>query len=97
MRLMNSSDLGVLIRSRVPILAVDSVDEAQVIKAILRTNGHGHRTGETGYRAIFEPTDTPPVFQWTVTDGLKRLDVPFSTPQRTINDPAEVLKHIRAS
>jgi len=97
MRLMNSSDLGVLIRSRVPILVVDSVDEAQVIKTILRTNGRAMVPAKPATVISAKPTDASPVFQWTVTDGLKRLDVPFSTPQRTVNDPAEVLKHIRAS
>jgi hypothetical protein len=94
---MNSSDLGVLIRSRVPILVVDSCDEAQVIKTILRTNGHAIVPLKPTAASSLKPTEAPPVFQWTVTDGLKRLDVQFSAPQRTINDPAEVLKHIRAS
>jgi hypothetical protein len=62
MRLMNSSDLGILIRSRVPILAVDSVDEAQVIKAILRTNGQGIVPAKPATSLSSRPTDTPPVF-----------------------------------
>jgi hypothetical protein len=97
MSLMNSNDLGVLIRSRVPILVVDSVDEAQVIKTILRTSGHAIVAVKPAAVLSAKPTEAPPVFQWTVTDGLKRLDVHFSTPQRTSNDPAEVLKYIRAS
>ena len=76
---MNSSDLGFLIRSRVPILVVDSVDEAQVIKTILRTNGRAMVPAKPATVISAKPTDASPVFQWTVTDGLKRLDVPFST------------------
>jgi SpoVK/Ycf46/Vps4 family AAA+-type ATPase len=38
-----------------------------------------------------------PVFQWTVTDGLKRLDADLGPPQRSLNEPAQILKHIRAS
>ena len=37
-----------------------------------------------------------PIFQWTATDGPKRLDLSLP-PQRTATDPIEVLKHIRAS
>src|SRR5262249_29569335 len=38
-----------------------------------------------------------PLFQWTVTDGLKRLDVEVGPPQRMLAEPHDVLKHIRAT
>jgi len=93
---MNSGDLSVLIRSRVPILAIDSADEAQVIKAILHASGHPATMPGT----VAAPSRTSvglPVFKWTVTDGLKRLDVDFGAPQRTVSEPAQILKHIRAN
>ena len=93
---MNSNDLSVLIRSRVPILVIDSADETQVIKTVLRASGHEAVEG-----AVMVPQQRAaaglPVFQWTVTDGLKRLDADFTAPQRTVTEPAQVLKYIRAS
>jgi hypothetical protein len=76
---MNSSDLGFLTRSRIPILLVDSVDEVQLIKTILRTNGHAIVAVKPVPVSSPKPAEAPPAFQCTVTDGLKRLDVPFST------------------
>lgn len=93
---MNSSDLSALIRSRVPILVLDSIDEPQVIKAILRASGHSIAAGVTSTSELRKVPSALPVFQWTATDGLKRLDVPLS-PQRTATEPLDVLKHIRAA
>ena len=36
-----------------------------------------------------------PLFRWTVTDGLQRLDIDLE-PQTLNSDPTDVLKHIRA-
>jgi len=96
---MNSGDLAVLIRSRVPILAVDSADETQVIKAILRASGNSTAPSTPGSVAVpSRPGTALPVFQCTVTDGLKRLDGPYAAPaQRTATEPPDILKHIRAS
>jgi SpoVK/Ycf46/Vps4 family AAA+-type ATPase len=95
---MNAGDLSVLIRSRVPILVVDSADEAQVIKAVLRASGQSSQSAAQGVEVSRpRPVAVLPVFQWTVTDGLKRLDMQFAVPQRTVTEPAEILKHIRAS
>ncbi len=94
---MNSNDLSVLIRSRVPILVMDSADETQAIKTVLRARGH---PGDASDGTVLIPqrsTAGLPVFQWTVTDGLKRLDADFSAAQRTVTEPAQVLKYIRAS
>jgi SpoVK/Ycf46/Vps4 family AAA+-type ATPase len=40
-------------------------------------------------------TDYMPLFRWTVTDGLQRLDIDLE-PQLLNSEPADVLKHIRA-
>jgi hypothetical protein len=95
---MNSDDLSVLIRSRVPVLVIDSADEAQVIKTVLRASGHPSEPAEKG--RVLVPVRSAsglPVFQWTVTDGLKRLDADFGPPQRNVTEPAQILKYIRAS
>src|SRR5210317_1426495 len=36
-----------------------------------------------------------PLFRWTITDGLQRLDIELA-PQLMNSEPADVLKHIRA-
>ena len=37
------------------------------------------------------------VFQWTVTEGLLRVDVDLGGAQRTLAQPEQLLKHIRAT
>ena len=106
---METNDLEVLLRSRVPIIAVDSRDEALVIKTLARacaqqsTPASLPRTAAGGGMTTLSGAPVVPVhpglplFQWTVTDGLKRLDVDMGPPQRTLAEPADVLKHIRAT
>jgi hypothetical protein len=36
-----------------------------------------------------------PLFRWTITDGLQRLDIELE-PQLMNSEPADVLKHVRA-
>ena len=91
-----TNDLNVLIRSRVPILVLDSIDEAPAIKAIMRASGHATASSGCGTTDARATIGALPIFQWTATDGLKRLDLSLP-PQRTATDPIEVLKHIRAS
>ena len=43
--------------------------------------------------ALFD--DYMPLFRWTVTDGLQRLDIALE-PQPLNSEPGDVLKHIRA-
>jgi hypothetical protein len=96
---MTTGDLGVLIRSRVPILAIECDDEDEVLKSILRASGCSSDPAEQGVvLAPGRPKTGLPVFKWTVTDGLKRLDLAIPTaPQRTATQPEEILKHVRAS
>ena len=97
---MADNDLDVLLRSRVPIIVVDSRDEAQVLKALT-----------AACRGLPSPPPLPrtpgasaaplrpglPLFQWTVTDGLRRMDVEMGPPLRTLAQPPDILKHIRAT
>ena len=97
---MQANDLEVLLRSRVPIIVVDSRDEAQVLNVlgaackqlpspppVSRPPGAGVAPARSGL----------PLFQWTVTDGLKRLDQDLGPPLRTVAQPPDILKHIRAT
>ena len=74
---MQSNDLEVLLRSRVPIIAVDSRDESLVLKMLARAC-----IAQAGPSVPRAPGGAPapaahglPLFQWTVTDGLRRLDL----------------------
>jgi len=76
-------DLKVILRSRTPIIVIESREEARMLdmlKAIAIAS-----SGE----------DYQPLFRWTVTDGLQRLDIALE-PQTLNSQPTDVLKHIRA-
>jgi ATPase family associated with various cellular activities (AAA) len=106
---MPANDLEVLLRSRVPIIVVDSRDESQVLKALARACAQlpspspalprGGATAASG--TTVAPGALPhsglPLFRWTVTDGLKRLDLEVGPPQRTLAEPLDILKHLRAT
>ena len=97
-RTMPADDLGALLRSRVPLIIIESRDEPQVMKALLRACGRlAPAAASDGAAPALLSTLRLPLFQWTVTDGLKRLDVDMGPPQRIVSDPPEVLKHIRAT
>jgi hypothetical protein len=77
-------DLAALLNSRVPLIVVETRDEPRALEllASLATRVSKQHT---------------PVFQWTVTDGLRRVDIDLGGPQRHNIEPAEVLKSIRAT
>jgi hypothetical protein len=91
---MPPDDLAALLRSRVPLIVIESRDEPQVLKALSRACGR--MAGGTAAPNAGTPGGSP-LFQWSVTDGMKRVDIDVGPPQRTIAEPAEVLKHIRAT
>jgi hypothetical protein len=96
---MQDPDLSVLLRSRVPLIAVESCDETRALQALQRACTElpaPSRSLQTGVVAGVTSSGMP-LFRWTVTDGLKRLDVDMGPPQRTIAEPIDILKHIRAT
>ena len=76
-------DLDLMLRSRTPIVVIESADEAHMLD-LLRSIAMA-RSGD----------DYVPLFRWTVTDGLQRLDIALE-PQLHNAQPNDVLKHIRA-
>ena len=78
-----SRDLELVLRSRTPIVVIESQDEARMLQMLQNI---------TMRRAS---TDYLPVFRWTITDGLQRLDISLE-PQTLNSEPTDVLKHIRA-
>ncbi len=76
-------DLELILRSRMPIVVIETRDEKGILD--LLRNLTIARVGE----------DYVPLFRWTVTDGLQRLDIDLE-PQLHNSEPPEVLRHIRA-
>ena len=76
-------DLELVLQSRTPLIVIETRDEARMLD-LLR--------GVTFSRSSSEYT---PLFRWTVTDGLQRLDISLE-PQLHNSEPTEVLRHIRA-
>jgi hypothetical protein len=79
----NRHDLNVILSSRVPIVLVESQDEARFLD-MLQDLVRGAFGGE--YR---------PLFRWSVTDGLRRLDIDLDAQFHNA-EPINVLKHIRS-
>ena len=76
-------DLELILRSRIPIVVIETHDESRMLELL---KAIAIKRASEGYM---------PLFRWTVTDGLQRLDISLE-PQLHNSDPSEVLKHIRA-
>ena len=76
-------DLELILRSRTPIIIIESQDEARILELLQAIT---IRRSTTSYL---------PLFRWTITDGLQRLDISLE-PQAINSEPTDVLKHIRA-
>lgn len=76
-------DLELILRSRTPIVVIESQDEQRMLE-LLQSVAMARTS-----------SDYSPLFRWTITDGLQRLDI--SLEAQAINaQPTDVLKHIRA-
>lgn len=78
-------ELATLLKSRIPLVVIETRDEPRVVELL------SSLSTELAY-----PVHTP-VFQWTVTDGLRRLDVNLGGAQRHNAEPTGVLRSIRAT
>ncbi|HSG59517.1 MAG TPA: AAA family ATPase [Woeseiaceae bacterium] len=76
-------DLEVTLRSRTPIIVIETSDESRILEMLRSITISGP---STSYQ---------PLFRWTVTDGLQRLDIALE-PQTLNSEPTDVLRHIRA-
>ncbi len=75
----DSHDLELLIHGHVPIITIESNEEFRALNLIKEA---------TRKKAL-------PTFQWTITEGLQRLDLALD-PQRLASDPQDGLKHIKS-
>ncbi|MEW7980809.1 MAG: hypothetical protein AB2813_13710 [Candidatus Sedimenticola endophacoides] len=73
-------DLELILRSDTPIITIESLEEARVLHLLTQL---ALRLGE-------------PMFHWSVTEGLSRLEADFG-PQKLTREPPEVLRHIKAT
>jgi SpoVK/Ycf46/Vps4 family AAA+-type ATPase len=79
----NRRDLELVLNSGMPIVVIETGDESRVLELLVEI-------------AAASPAKTyRPLFRWTITDGLQRLDLALE-PQRHNSEPADVLRHIRA-
>ncbi|MDJ0906790.1 MAG: AAA family ATPase [Woeseiaceae bacterium] len=76
-------DLEIILRSRTPIVVIETRDEARILKMLQSITIAG------------SVDEYLPLFRWTVTDGLQRIDIALE-PQTINSEPSDVLKHIRA-
>ena len=69
---MEHNDFEVLLRSRIPLIAVESRDETEVLKALTRACTRFPASGASANPSrTLEASTGLPLFQWTVTDGLE--------------------------
>jgi len=76
-------DLELVLRSGVPIIVIETADETRFLGLLTRI---AVESPKVAYR---------PLYRWSVTDGLQRLDLELE-PQRHAVEPKDVLGHIRA-
>ncbi len=79
----NRHDLEVVLKAGAPIVVIETTDEARILSVLVEIAAS---SAARGYR---------PLFRWSITDGLQRLDLDLE-PQRHNADPADVLGHIRS-
>ena len=76
----DQKDLELLILGHTPILQIESHEEKRALNLLVR----------------IAVDNSLPVFQWSVTEGLKRLDIDLGV-QRHNAEPSDVLAHIKSS
>lgn len=75
----DSDDISLIINSHVPIVVIESHEELRVLKLV----------SKIAWRIA------KPVFKWSITEGLERLDREFG-PQKHNTQPTDVLRHIKS-
>src|SRR5688500_2442770 len=76
-------DLELVLESGTPLIVIETTDEARVLELLREIS---LARSASSYR---------PLFRWSVTDGLQRLDLDLEA-QRHNAEPEEALRHIRA-
>src|SRR5690554_1165847 len=77
------AELATLIAGRVPIIVIETRDEVTALRLVTETVA-----GPGNPRPL-------PVFGWTLTDGLRRRDLPMGAAQKHNAAPGDLLHWIR--
>src|SRR6185295_10403277 len=80
-----SGELQTLLASRVPLVIIESREEGRVMELVRDAALKAQRGRNWG------------VFQWTVTEGLLRSDVDMGGSQKTLAQPEQLLRHVKAT
>jgi hypothetical protein len=78
-------ELETLLASRLALIVVESREESRVVELVRETSLKVRQGRGWG------------VFQWTVTEGMQRLDIDMGGPQRMLAEPGQLLKHLKAT
>jgi len=78
-------ELEALLKSRVPLIVIETRDEPRAVALLASLAPTLVKSAHT------------PVFQWTVTEGLRRLDISLGGAQQHNAEPDAVLKSMRAT
>jgi hypothetical protein len=78
-------ELEMLLASHFSLIVIESREEARVLQMIRDAASRVTRGRNWA------------VFQWTVTEGLRRLDVDLGGAQKTVADPAQFMRHLKAT
>jgi hypothetical protein len=74
-----------LLASHFALIVIESREEARVLQLVKDAGQKASRGRNWG------------IFQWTVTEGLRRTDVDMGPAQRTVSDPPQLLRHLKAT
>lgn len=80
-----AGELQTLLSSRIALVVIESREEGRVVELVRDASFRARRGRNWG------------IFQWTVTEGLLRLDVDKGGAQKTLSDPGQVLRHLKAT
>ena len=74
-------DLEIIIHSKVPLVVIETFEEPRALELIARA----------GIK------QNMPVFTWSITEGLKRVDLEHVVAERLTSEPDATLAHIKAT
>jgi hypothetical protein len=74
-----------LLASHFSLIVIESREEARVIQMIRDSAARVARGRNWA------------IFQWTVTEGLRRTDVDLGGAQKTVADPVQLMRHLKAT
>src|SRR3954468_20971837 len=80
-----AGELQTLLASRVALVVIESREESRVIEVVREAALKAQRGRNWG------------VFQWTVTEGLLRVDVDLGGAQKMLSEPEQLLRHIKST